>query len=266
MADSATRRALAQGAYYASQGRAVEHAARRQQRAARARTSPGGDVQSGGPRQLERAQAYRTSRPYYRTYRQVWAGTPKVKGTEAALQRAGPPARKGDKRAQADYQHHLRLYNRELRHGPDILSSEAYGKYAKGLWGRAGKFYPHPQDMPKTVVDYDPAQRKRALAWVMHDQPNVVHVSPETTRMFMGSKGLRGPSETVPLHEWAHTRQPLNERSMATLEGGAEAVDRLIARRLKLPYIKSPDPNYRRWAGKARRRGKGYLLKGQYRG
>jgi hypothetical protein len=80
--------------------------------------------------------------------------------------------------------------------------------------------------------------------------------------MFMGPKGTRGPSETVLLHEWAHTRQPRSSKARA--EGGAEALDRLLSRRLGLPYVQSPSPAYRRWAGRARRKGRRYVLKGQF--
>lgn len=264
-------RVAPQARAYVSQGKAVEHVANRQRQQAAARpaprarpvrATPPADIKSNADR--KRAADYRTSRPYYRTYRSVWHQTPKVQRTEAALKATYVPGAKSS----PERLHNLRVYDRELRQGPDVLSSEAYQKYAKGLWGRAGKYYPRPHDMPKTVVDYDPAQRKHALAWVKNLNPEVVHVSPEITRMFMGPKepGLRGPSETVPLHEWAHTRQPLGLKvsDQALTEGGAEAVDRLISKRLKLPYTPSPSARYRRWARLARKRGKGYLLKGQY--
>jgi len=292
-----------QARYYSSLGRSVERTANRQRLAGPARTVPArrsgphGDVQTGGPRQLERAQRYRTSRPYYRTYRQVWTGTPPVQRTIAGQRRgsllreqafkikAKHPRRseelftKGELLSQANYNR----YDDLMRHGPDILSTEAYRKYAKNLWKRAGHFYPRGiGKRPKLKIGYNDPQAAWAYAWVKpgsRSRRNVVHVQPEIPRMFMGPKGrggrspdtgkallFRGPSESVLLHEWAHTRQsPRTLRNAPKREGGAQAIDKALARKLHIPFQETEDPDYLRWERRAKRKGRKYVFHGQFR-
>lgn len=212
-----------------------------------------------------RAERYRTSRPYYKTFRTVWGQNPQVKRAERTAQRAYQAAALlGGERAAGVRVQGMRPIEREMRRGPDVLAGEAYDKYAKHLWKLASRYYPDSKNRPGSKLDYGPRPRERAVAWVMHNQPNVVHIAPETVRQFMAPKGFRGQAPSVLLHEWAHTRQPLGQRSRATLEGGAEAVEQLLAKRLGVPYGRS-SPEYLRWAAQQRRKGKRYLLKGQYR-
>jgi hypothetical protein len=236
----------------------------------------GGDV-AGDPQGYKRASTYRTSRPYYHTYRQVWSQSPGVKRATGQLRRGNELLGRGERAPKKPVSARdralgallLRAGGRDLQkqyqRGPDKLSGEAYDKYATRLWKRAGKYYPEPKRRPQTKVDYGP-ESKWANAWVMPSTPDVVHVAPVTTRAFMGPKGARGRSESVLLHEWAHTRQPNGERRRpkSIEEGGAEAVNQLLAKRLHVPYTPAV-ANYMRWARRARGKGKGYVLKGQYR-
>jgi hypothetical protein len=290
-----------QARYYSSLGRSVERTANRQRAAGPARTVPArrsgphGDVQTGGPRQLERAQAYRTSRPYYRTYRTVWGGSAPVQHamhdiwkTSALAERAAA-IKNRDKRGEAQINISARevaaqaRYDKLLRRGPDRLSTEAYRKYANSLWKRAGHFYPRGiGKQPKLKIGYDDPQASSAYAWVepgSRRRRNVVHVQPEIPRAFMSPKGkgsrspvtgkrllFRGPSESVLLHEWAHTRQsPRTLRNQPKREGGAQALDQALARKLHIPFEQTQDRAYLRWTRRARRKGRKYVFHGQFR-
>lgn len=243
-------------------------------------SGPRGDVQTGGPDQMKKAQTYRTSRPYYHTYRQVFSDTPPVEHVKAEGRRSHDMKLKAQKLKSTQPQlskHLLANANRmdqkgaaeyydALRHGPDILSTEAYNKYANQLWRKAGSYYP-PGKQPGLEVDYNDPNSSWAYAWVHPENRNLVHVRDDVPRQFMGPDlpGVRGPSESVLLHEWAHTRQsPETLRDQPKREGGAQALDQLLAKKLGIPFEQTQDPNYLRWAKRARRKGTDYLLRGQF--
>ena len=273
----------AAGRAYASQGRAVKQVARQQRRKAREPVrrytppaSTRSDAASGGRNQMARAERFKGTRQYYSDYRQAFRANPKVETASrqigAGARRAYPkvkgrpvkPTRAQSKTGLALILKGEKAFERELRRGPDKISNPIYGRYSKRLWGRARGHYPGSDKAPKLKIDYGPIGKSNH-AWVFHDDPKTVHVSPNIVREFMNPKGRRPKAESVLLHEWAHTRQPQGARrpSRAVAEGGAEAVEQILARKLKRQYT-TANPQYRKWRRKARKRGKGYVLKGQY--
>ena len=239
---------------------------------------PGGDVQTGGPRQLERAQTYRTSRPYYETYKDVWQGTPPVKENQAEFTKLYKARKKephGPKRKQLTAQMMLNFRDEDKlwQQGPDVLSNEAFTKYSGNLWKRARKFFPNPQDEPSVKFDYSQDMPENFYAWVNpgSDQ-NTVNVHPYVAREFMERNRLaRGPAPSVLLHEWTHTRQPMEQLGDTSLiEGGADDMRAYIAKKLGIPlsgdYGISDNPQYQKYAAQVRKRGLPWILRGQFQG
>jgi len=239
---------------------------------------PGGDVQTGGPHQLERAQAYRTSRPYYQTYKDVWEGSAPVKENQAEfskLYKARKKAPHGPNRKQITAQMMLNLRDEDKlwRQGPDILSNEAYTKYSGNLWKRARKFFPRPGDQPDIRFDYSQDMPRNVYAWVDPGaHQNLVNVHPDVARQFMQiDPEMRGAAPSVLLHEWTHTRQPLEQLGdRGLIEGGADDMRAYIAKKLGIPlsgdYGISDNPQYRDFAAQVRKRGLPWILRGQFQG
>ena len=185
----ATTVARAQERSYSSQGAAVQRQATAQraqsirQRVAAtprppsraARRSRARDRRWRPPADRE-AERFKGTRRYYADYRRASAPTRTSSARAPRSARAHASERVADTDAERRVALDLilggkRAYERELRRGPDKLSTPAYERYADRLWERAKKFYPEPERQPKTKVDYGPGVGKDLNAWVRHDRP-----------------------------------------------------------------------------------------------
>lgn len=203
---------------------------------------------------------HKRTRSYYKAYEAGWQANPKVEKAYKAT--ANPKTRKRG----------LRSLERERRRGPDKVAKPAYRYYVRHLWDRVKDEYPNPKDRPKIKLD-SKMPSGLEIAYVRKGE-NVVHYGSPVFRGFMGPgtyegksapNPARGRAKTVPLHEWTHTRQS-SFTNKAKTEGGAQANEKRLAKKLKMPYFKS-SAEYERWAARMRRKyGEDWVAHGQYEG
>jgi hypothetical protein len=250
------------------------HAKKRPTSSPPAPSRPAPKTQPGPYRDKEQRKvtAHKRTRSYYNAYQAGFQENPKVK---KAFEQGERGRNAGNKllvlRA-------TRTLERERRRGPDKLASDAYKHYTDRLWERARRYYPDSDKQPNTRVGYDGP--KDAFAWTYKGK-NTVYYSPKAIRQFMGPNKvgakpnpMRSHAKSVPLHEWAHTRQrepapprsPEEDRARrAKREGGAEAVEQDLSKKLKIPYFANSKA-YAKWAREMRRKyGNDWVHHGQYR-
>lgn len=184
-----------------------------------------------GTSDLKRGAPFQRSRTYYRAYEEAQRKNPVVKkaikdvGTEFAAKRYTSAK---VKRAQANIEN-------VRRHGSDTVAKAGYRHYTKDLWEKTKGEYGGKRpaftvsDMPKSMVAY------------VYNHENEVHYGRPLTRGYMDANGSprRAEAKSVPLHEWAHTRQKDDPRKWV-IEGGAEDKARRVSRKLGTKYTNSP--------------------------
>lgn len=125
---------------------------------------------------------------------------------------------------------------------------------------------PERSGRPKVEVDRD----HRGGAYVKSGGRNTIYVSPDIyLRGGRRSANPRSPRDagefSTLLHELAHTRQAdrLWRASVEDIEGGAEAFEQIVAPRVGLRSV--TNRKYAPYARKARRRGRRYVKREQFR-
>lgn len=213
----------------------------------------GSDRASGGPHQMERGDKAKRTRSYYRAYHAGFDHNPKVEKAIRTLRREAKGGRSGGKA----YKSAMRQLEKEQARGPDKVAEGAYRPYTARLWALVHHDYP---DGKRPGFNVSRASHGQAFAWA---KGNSVYYSPETLRAFeQGDKTeARRFAEGAPLHEWTHTRQRRLPRALA--EGGAEAHAIDVGKKYRVHYV--PVSAYRADEKSARRKGKRFLNKGQYR-
>lgn len=149
----------------------------------------------------------------------------------------------------------------------DTVSAAKYKAYAQRLWPKVRRHYGLPKGapMPQLKVLRELAGQ---IEFVTSDRPGEVKVSQGAANANYAPKGSksRNYARSVLIHEWAHTRQKNahNRRKLprALVEGGAEAFEQEIDKKLGLPGDTTPE--YARFARQARKKGRHYIIKGQF--
>jgi hypothetical protein len=155
---------------------------------------------------------------------------------------------------------------------PSTVAEANFRGYAKRLWPKVRRHYglPKGSSMPPLRVHRDSSGTdKMKLAFVMRGSPTVNVTSGVTLansrKTNPKDKPARDYARGVLIHEWAHTRQKgKHKRSKADVEGGAEAFEQEIRRKLGLPLATSAA--YKPFVKKVRRKGRKYVLDTQFKG